>query len=87
MFTMCATTLASNILQVSLGTSHYLCRGSGEGNIEGGQGYFRLSRGGALNVFIKKFSGLCSLMRKLHFTQNDLCATSDKNTNFIISKK
>ena len=26
MFTLCATTLASNILQVSLGTGHYLCR-------------------------------------------------------------
>ena len=54
MFTMCATTLASNILQVSLGTSHYLCGGSGEGNIEGGQGYFRLSRGGGPKRFHKE---------------------------------
>ena len=29
---------------------------------------------------------LSSLIRQLNFTQNDLCATSDKNTNFNISK-
>ena len=91
-FTLCATTLASKILQVSLGTCHYLCRGEGGGGgretLKRGQDYFRLSRGGGgLNVFIKKFRGVCSLIRQLHFTQNDLCATSDKNTNFIIWKK
>ena len=39
-FTLCATTLASNILQVSLGTCHYLCRG--EGGIEGGSRLFQI---------------------------------------------
>ena len=30
--------------------------------------------------------GYKSKTRKFSFTQNDLCATSDKNTNFYISK-
>ena len=37
----------------------------------GGQYYFRLSRGG-LNFFIKQFRGVCSLIRQLNFTQNEL---------------
>ena len=48
MFKLCATTLASNILQVSLGTGHYLCRGGGgRETLKGGEDYFRLSREGA----------------------------------------
>ena len=41
-----------------LGTCHYLCRSGGGG----GQSYFRLARGGGLNVFIKEFSGVSSLI-------------------------
>ena len=35
---------------------HYLCRGREGGWGKGGQGYFRLARGGP-NFFIKKFQG------------------------------
>ena len=41
-----------------LGTCHYLCRSGGGG----GQSYFRLAREGGLNVFIKEFSGVSSLI-------------------------
>ena len=39
----------------------------GEGKKKGGQGYFRLSRGGrggGTNLFIKKFSGVSSLIAR-----------------------
>ena len=37
-------------------------------------------------IFSKVLSLLIDLVRPLNFTQNDLYATSDKNTNFNISK-
>ena len=38
----------------------------GEGKKKGGQGYFRLSKGGrgGTNLFIKKFSGVSSLIAR-----------------------
>ena len=37
-------------------------------------------------TFSRVVSSLIDLVRPLNFTQNDLYATSDKNTNFNISK-
>ena len=37
-------------------------------------------------IFSRVVSLLIDLIRPLNFTPNDLCATSDKNTNFNISK-
>ena len=37
-------------------------------------------------IFSRVVSLLIDLVRPLNFTQNDLYATSDKNTNFNISK-
>ena len=60
MFTLCATTLASIILQVSLGTGHYLCRGARSGEGKHRRGVKAISdclEGGGLNVLMKKFWG------------------------------
>ena len=37
-------------------------------------------------IFSRVVSLLIDLIRPLNFTPNDLCATSDKNTNFNVSK-
>ena len=56
---MCGTTLASNILQVSLGTGYYLCRGGVGGKHWRGVKAISdcLEAGGKLNFFIKTFRG------------------------------
>ena len=71
-----------------LRAGHYLCRGGGGGKHRRGVKAISDCLDGEANLFfIKKFRGVCSLITQLNFTQNDLCATSDKNTNFFISKK
>ena len=54
---LCATTfstLASNILQVSLGTGHYLCKGGGGGKHRRGVKAISYCLDGEANLFYKE---------------------------------